>query len=487
MNKSYKAEFVKFAISFVLHRKFIESPMISPLIRILEIKMRTMKRILSAICVMILAGSFLSGCFQQQQEDHQPPVETLEDVAVELVTMLMESNYTGVYGFFNASITSQISADDFANLWEQQVVVPDGNITRIVRTRLTNESGYSVVFVTCNFSRVRVLDVKISFNSQKEVLALLIVPTLDAFEYSPPSYVDVNSFSEQNVSFGSEHWKLPATLTIPTGVGPFPAVILVHGSGPNDRDETYGPNKPFKDLAWGLASRGIVVLRYEKRTKQYPEEIATLLNFTVNEETIDDAVAGVNFLNNSPVVDHSKIFVLGHSLGGMMAPRIALQENRLKGLVLMAAPTRHLEDLILEQSRYLANLSGLNQSEDLAELERLVMRVKSLDINQSEVILGAPKAYWVDLATYDPVETALMVHKPMLILQGERDYQVTMTDFARWSNAFWNDATVTLKTYPSLNHFFVAGSGVPTDAEYLVEGHVSEEIITDITSWIKMV
>lgn len=434
---------------------------------------------------MILAGSFLSGCFQQQ-EDHQPPVNTLEDIAVEIVTRLMESNYTGVYSFFNTSITSQISEDDFANIWVQQVVNPSGNITRIVRVRSTNESGYSVVYVTCNFSMVRVLDVKITFNSQKEVLALMVVPTFEAFDYSAPSYVDVNSFSEQNVSFGSEHWKLPATLTIPNGAGPFPAVILVHGSGPNDRDETYGPNKPFKDLAWGLASRGIVVLRYEKRTKQYPEEVANLLNFTVNEETVEDAVAGVNFLNNSPVVDHSKIFVVGHSLGGMMAPRIALQENRIRGLVLLAAPTRHLEDLILEQSRYLANLSGLNQSENLAELERLVMRVKSLDMNQSEVILGAPKAYWVDLATYDPVETAQIVHKPMLILQGKRDYQVTMTDFARWTEAFQNDATVTMKTYPSLNHFFVAGSGVPTDAEYLIEGHVSEEVVIDIASWIQM-
>lgn len=444
-----------------------------------------MKKILSAICIMILAGSFLSGCFQQQ-EDHQPPVNTLEDIAVEIVTRLMESNYTGVYSFFNTSITSQISEDDFANIWVQQVVNPSGNITRIVRVRSTNESGYSVVYVTCNFSMVRVLDVKITFNSQKEVLALMVVPTFEAFDYSAPSYVDVNSFSEQNVSFGSEHWKLPATLTIPNGAGPFPAVILVHGSGPNDRDETYGPNKPFKDLAWGLASRGIVVLRYEKRTKQYPEEVANLLNFTVNEETVEDAVAGVNFLNNSPVVDHSKIFVVGHSLGGMMAPRIALQENRIRGLVLLAAPTRHLEDLILEQSRYLANLSGLNQSENLAELERLVMRVKSLDMNQSEVILGAPKAYWVDLATYDPVETAQIVHKPMLILQGKRDYQVTMTDFARWTEAFQNDATVTMKTYPSLNHFFVAGSGVPTDAEYLIEGHVSEEVVIDIASWIQM-
>jgi hypothetical protein len=447
-------------------------------------KMRTMRQILSATVIIILVGTFLSGCLQTQQQEEKPPVKTFEDIAVDVVTLLMENNLAGVYGFFNSSITSQITADDFANIWAQQIITPDGNITRIVRTRLTNESGSSVVYVTCNFSKVTVLDVKISFNTQQKVVALLVVPTLEAFDYSPPSYVNQHAFTEQNVSFGTEHWKLPATLTVPNGAGPFPAVILVHGSGPNDRDETYGPNKPFKDIAWGLASRGIVVLRYEKRTKQYPEEFSKIQNFTVQEETIADAIAGVNFLYASSVVDHSKIFVLGHSLGGMLAPRIALQSDQIKGLILMAGPTRHLEDLILEQSRYLANLSGLNQSAELADLDRLVMKVKNLDINQSEVVLGAPKSYWVDLATYDPVETAQLLEIPLLILQGGRDYQVTMTDFARWNKTFYGNSSVALKTYPSLNHLFMVGTGAPSNAEYLIEGHVAEEVVSDISSWI---
>jgi len=448
--------------------------------------MKIMKRILSVIVITFLTVTLFSGCVQQQQqsEDQQPPVKTIEDVAVQLVTLLMENNYTGVYGFFNTSITSQITADDFETIWMQQIVAPNGDITRIVRTRSTNESGYSIVYVTCNFSKVHVLDVKLSFNTDEKVVSLLVVPTLEAFGYSSPSYVNLRSFTEENVSFGSEHLKLPATLTIPNGTGPFPVVLLVHGSGPNDRDETYGPNKPFKDLAWGLASRGIAVLRYEKRTKQYPEEFGMLQNFTVQDETITDAVTGVNFLFNSSVVDHSKIFILGHSLGGMLAPRIALQNNNINGLIVMAGPTRHLEDLILEQSRYLANLSDLNQSENIAELERLVLRVKNLDMNQNEDVLGAPKSYWADLATYDPVETAQLLDISLLILQGERDYQVTMTDFTRWNETFYGSSSVTLKTYPSLNHFFIAGTGVPTDAEYSIEGHVAEEVVSDIASWI---
>ncbi len=384
-----------------------------------------------------------------------------------------------------AQLQHNITAEQFQDVWAQQIITPNGNLTKIVKTRLTNESGYLIVYVTCNFTKQNVLDVKIVFNNQNKVMGLLVEPAQGTYQYTPPSYVNLSAFTEMNISVGSGQWKLPGTLSIPKGAGPFPAVVLVHGSGPNDRDESIGPNKPFKDIAWGLASKGIVVLRYEKRTKQYPEEIATIQNFTVQDETIDDAVAAVDVLNASSFVNHSRIFVLGHSLGGMLAPRIGAQDHRIAGLIILAGPTRHLEDLMLEQTWYLANLSGINQSEQIASLEKLVMKVKMLNISLGEDVLGAPKAYWADLATYDPVVTAQSLHIPLLILQGKRDYQVTMTDFARWNETFFGNASVTLKTYPTLNHLFITGTGVPTNIEYSVEGHVAEEVVADIAAWIK--
>ena len=139
-----------------------------------------------------------------------------------------------------------------------------------------------------------------------------------AAEYRPPDYVARASFSEQQVTVGADsEWALPATLTLPAGKGPFPAVVLVHGSGPNDRDETQGPNKPFQDLAWGLGSQGIAVLRYDKRTLVYRGKLGALPNITVKEETVDDALAAVALLRQTPGIDPKRIFVLGHSLGGI--------------------------------------------------------------------------------------------------------------------------------------------------------------------------
>lgn len=445
--------------------------------------LRDMKQMVSSIILMIVIGTIFSGCVQEQQQQ-EPLVQTSEEVAVYIVTILMEHNFTGVYSFFNTSIAAQITAEQFESIWREQLAVSYGNITRIVRSRMVNESGYEVVYVTCNFTKVQVLDIKITFNTKQKVISLLVVPTQNQTKYTPPSYVDVNTFTETNVTVGEGQWRLPATLTVPKGTGPYPAVILVHGSGPNDQDETYGPNKPFRDIAWGLASKGIIVLRYEKRTKYYPAACAAFQNFTVQDETIEDAVAAVDVVFASSLVNQSRIFVLGHSLGGMVAPRLATQDIRITGLILLAAPTRHLEDLLLEQTRYLMNLSGANQSEEVAELERLVMKIKTLDINQTENILGAPRSYWIDLSTYDPVIIAQTLHIPLLILQGKRDYQVTMTDFARWNETFLHNASVTMKIYPSLNHLFITGTGVPTNTEYLIEGHVAEEVVSDIASWL---
>ncbi len=148
-------------------------------------------------------------------------------------------------------------------------------------------------------------------------------------------------------------------MTKPAGVGPFPAVVLVHGSGPNDRDETFGPNKTFKDLALGLGSRGVAVLRYDKRTKVYGAKVSKLNPFTLKAETIDDALEAVALLRKEPGIDATAIFVLGHSLGGTAAPRIGAADSGIAGLIMLAGAVRPLEQSIVDQMQYLADADGV--------------------------------------------------------------------------------------------------------------------------------
>jgi len=129
---------------------------------------------------------------------------------------------------------------------------------------------------------------------------------------APPPYANAASFTEQDVRFGADPWILPGTLTIPRAAGPHPAVVLVHGSGPADRDETVGVLKPFRDLAWGLASMGTAVLRYEKRTRVHGARmLQDIPRLTVKEEVIDDAIAAVAFLRGVQGLDPERLFVIG--------------------------------------------------------------------------------------------------------------------------------------------------------------------------------
>jgi hypothetical protein len=365
-----------------------------------------------------------------------------------------------------------------------------GAYEKQLSVRTETLGGHRAVYVTCQFQNGP-LDVRVVFDEGGRIAGLWFGPGALPVEYKPPAYADPGSFTEKELVVGSGQWALPGTLTIPRGDGPFPAVVLVHGSGPHDRDETVAANKPFKDLAWGLASRGIAVLRYEKRTKVHGEQFIAAPSVTVKEETIDDAVAAVSLLRKTDVVDARRVFVLGHSLGGMLIPRIGRLDPALAGLIIMAGTARPLEDVVAEQVEYVTSLDGTISVEEQSQLDLVrqqVGKVKDPALSaipgEAGSILGAPASYWLDLRAYDPPEAAKQLEQPVLILQGGRDYQVTMKDYAAWQQALASRPNVEFKVYPRLNHLFVEGEGRSTPAEYEKPGHVAEGVIADVARWV---
>jgi dienelactone hydrolase len=354
-----------------------------------------------------------------------------------------------------------------------------GALEKLGDPALTRSGPNSIVVFPAKFANQNI-NFRLIINSSGQVSGFFQLP--GGVNWQRPEYSQPANFKEREVTVGEGEWKLPGTLTVPVGAGPFPAVVLVHGSGPNDRDETVGGAKVFKDLAEGLASRGIVVLRYEKRTLQYRSRIAAIKNFTVEEETVEDAVNAITLLRTQPEVNASRVFVLGHSLGGYVAPRIAEQDGKLAGMVLMAANVRPLEDLLVEQVEYL----GI-KGDPLERAKALQAKVKKLEAGDedSPALGGVPVSYWVDLKGYDPAAAAKKLGIPLLILQGERDYQVTMADFALWKTSVGSGKGVVLKSYPALNHLFVAGEGKSLPAEYSKPGHVASAVIDEIAKFVK--
>jgi dienelactone hydrolase len=420
-------------------------------------------------------------------------IDDLKQEAQNFVRQLVVSDFAGARRLFDGDLLQAFPEARLKETW-LQLVSQVGAFQEIRSSRVVERQENRIVTVTCLFEKAP-MDIYVIFNASGQIAGLNVQLAPSASPYNPPAYVHAAAFHEVEVTVGSGEWALPGTLSMPEGAGPLPAVVLVHGSGPQDRDETIGPNKPFRDLAWGLASQGIAVLRYEKRTKVHAGQITSELKarLTVQEEVIDDALSAVRLLRQTPGIDPSGIYVLGHSLGATLAPRIGQQDSALAGLIVMAGMTRPLEDTILDQYTYLYNLSGPMTDGQKAELEQLrakVARVKDPNLSDQvpakDLPLDIPPAYWLTLRGYQPAEVAKSLAMRIFVLQAGRDYQVTVQgDFPAWQKALGEKSNATLKLYPKLFHLFIAGEGPAAPQAYLVEGHVSQEVIQDIAGWIR--
>ena len=417
----------------------------------------------------------------------------LKEQAKIFVGKLLNTDFIGAYNQFDENMKMSLNETKLKESW-QNAIEKAGTFRQIILTNTREMENYKIIFLKCQFQKFDV-DAQIVFNEQGEISGLIFTPI--NYVYNPPEYIDESTFNEVDVTVGEGKWALPGILSMPKGSGPFPGVVLVHGSGPNDRDESIGPNKVFRDIAWGLASQGISVLRYDKRTLIHVKQLTPELvaEMTVKEEVIDDALLALKLMRQTKEIDSKRIILLGHSLGATLAPRIGLLDHTLAGLIIMAGLTRTLEETLLDQFTYIYNLNDTITEQQKAELEALKMKVEKLKdpelsdkISSKDMPLGIPLAYWRDLHDNNPIDDVKKLTLPILILQGERDYQVLKNiDFKGWKKALDKRTNTTFKLFPRLNHLFIAGDGKSTPQEYTVEGHVDDDVINTIIQWIRKI
>ncbi|MFC7301425.1 DUF3887 domain-containing protein [Cognatiluteimonas weifangensis] len=420
------------------------------------------------------------------------PDATAAPAAATIATALLDRLDAGDYAAAEALLTAQMAAavpaERLQAVWES-LPAQAGPAQGRGKVQASAADGATLVTVPLHYANAELI-AKIAVTADGKVAGFRVQPA-QAAASAPVAPVPADAgFSEREIAIGDGERALPATLALPDGDGPFPAVVLVHGSGPHDRNETVGPNRPFLDIARGLAAQGIAVLRYDKRSKVRPQDYADG-KLTIDSETTDDAVLAVQALHAVPEVDDARVFVLGHSQGGMLAPRIAAYAFEagapVAGLVLFAAPARKLLDIIVEQNRRLAVLDDAHTSdEEHAAID--VLRAQVRDIRGGGEVaatpLNLPAGYWRSTDAVDAVTEAQAVALPMLVLQGAQDIQVVDADWQRWKGAFHADPAVAFKLYDGLNHLGIAVDGEPGLGQYAVPGHVDPRLVADVAAWI---
>lgn len=293
-------------------------------------------------------------------------------------------------------------------------------------------------------------------------------------------------------------YPLKGMLTLPDGNGPFPAAVLVHGSGSSNMDEKVGKLTPFRDIALGLAQRGVATIRYDKRS--FAHGLKMVLDWkhpiTVWEETIEDAFLASQLLRADTRIDPDRVFLLGHSMGAMLAPRIECSGGDFRGLILLAGSPRRLEEVMLEQmEEAMAGMSGFAKNiagKQRAKFETLFHGLYDLtdeEAKRKKVGGGTTLYYFKDMGQPTVAQWLNKTRKPMLVMQGEKDFQVkAAVDFALYQELLGDRENVTFRLYPGLNHAFVtARFDSITDAkkEFTPERHMGPEVLDDIAGWIK--
>ena len=413
-----------------------------------------------------------------------------ERVARAVVQMAQAGRFAGIAELFAPPLAALVSVRALKDAWAAESAKIGSIVTvgEVASEPMT--AGLVRVGVRLN-GECGTLTVVMSVDQKGVIHGLRLDQEAGALWTAPP-YAAPTRFEERDVALGPGALVVQGTLSMPRGPTAVPGVVLLSGGGPFDRDETAGSNKPLKDLAWGLASRGIAVARFDRVSHTHAGYVARTPAFTMTDDYVPHAVAAVRLLQATPRVDPARVFVVGHSMGGKVAPRVAEAEPSVAGLVIMAGDTQPMHHAAVRVARYLAALEPAPIDGAAVEMiMRQAANVESPELSPStpasELPFGFSGAYWLDVRGYDPVSTAARLNKPMLIVQGGRDYQVTIDDdLAGWRAGLAHRPNVTIRVYPADDHLFFPGSGESVPADYEAPQHVDPAVIEDIATWLSL-
>ncbi|PWY89723.1 alpha/beta-hydrolase [Aspergillus heteromorphus CBS 117.55] len=427
---------------------------------------------------------------------HSAQTQKIEANTTQAITALRNEDWTALRPLFLLPLRLLLTEILLRKAWESVLTIY-GPLEDIGPATFSNYWLLHTATAPLRFKQGSV-SLSLQWAVTGHLIGLRVIP-LASNRWKPPSYATSEDITETKLSLGRGIYKVGATLTLPTNPQPkTPCVILIAGSGPTDRDSTIRSLKPFKDLAYGLSSSGIAVCRFDKVTYTHGLWLKLLRrnrSMTLTDEYVYHVLDAVRQVRKHPGI--SEVFLLGHSLGAWPAAKITALDSAVAGCVLMACPAEQIYRCAVRQMRYLMAVNGglarasNTMGEELVKLERQAEVADGLSPGSSvaagELPFGIGPAYWLEGREFNPLGySEHLSRKPLLVLQGGRDYQATMKDdYARYYETFRGCVSVEFRVYESLNHLFVAGEGLSVPAEYDKSGNVDAKVVDDIVLWVR--
>lgn len=420
-------------------------------------------------------------------------IETLKNTSSEtdyislsekLSKQMLEGDFEDTYKTLSPIVKLQTKKKDLVTAWET-TVSGLGEYIKIIEQKEEVSDDMILVHIILEYEN-NGLDIAFTYNKAGELIGLW-------FSYAPLEMkLEVNDeFEEILITMGEDTpYPISGILTLPSNVTKPPVAILVPGSGNHDQDETIGPNKPFRDIAHSFAKQGIATIRYRESILDYEDLKSEAL--TIQLDLFNDASKAITYATDCDSIDTNHIIVIGHSLGGMMAPKIAADHKEVSGIISMAGSPRKLENIVVDQQRFQLSLTEEYNAKQVETLMAYVQaqadEVKRSTKGDSKIIFGYPASYWYSLNQIDIPKLAESLKIPILISQGSEDWQVSVEyDYAEWLSLLAEKDNVTFRLYNNLNHLFMSVDGKEKDSKYTIKGEMDQQVIDDMAAWIQQI
>lgn len=435
---------------------------------------------IAVIAVALLSASFAGPSYGQD-------FRTRADRFMQALTT---EQYDSAVVDFSPEVAAQLPASMLKQVWTG-ISAQLGGLKKYTFTSVASKDTISTYYYLAEFDKTN-LTALVSFNPAGRINGFYFRPVEASLQKKPayrvPSYVDTSAFTEAEIAIPGLS-PIPAARVTPKVGCPAPVVLLVPGSGPHDRNETVFDNQPFKDIAWGLGTMGIASVRFDNRS--YRVGMDKTAELDLNQYLLDDIASCLAYIRSEPTLfDTTRIFILGHSLGGVVAPISAKRDGRLAGIIMMSATARPLTEVVVSQYEYLGSLEADSLQEEvktqIASVKEACDQIRKRMFPRNKLFIFASGQVWYDLLDNDNVVAAKGLTIPMLLQFGGRDYQVIDADRRLWQQALGDRPNVVIKEYDNLNHLYQPGTGMAKNTEYMSnQAPVEGPVLVDIADWIK--